>query len=632
MYDRWTKLIWDFRSALSFLWDYLHSSRSGPAWFVAMLIASGIAAVTEVTSVLFVAPIVDLMSEKRLYDNTPFMGDFVALFRGYDADTRLQLIALFMFLFVALRGIALFAASVLGANFVAKIQEEITLPYYRDTLYLRMAFINDKSYGYLSNMVVAQIGRVAEIVRNINQIIFNASLIPFYAALMFVISVPATLGALGFSIVSLVFLRIVGKWQVRLSGRWTQAAIDFSQHSADTLTSIKMLRLATAEPFAVDRFKVLMQQMFKLQRIFNAVNNINAPLITTLGGFLVAGLLLSGSLFFVGTSAEWLGQILVFLLVLTRMVGPTAGINQAGLAIMQHVNALRDLMDYKQYCASERETWGDVPFEKLRTALAFENVSFEYPRAGNGDRGVSRVLRHVTFTVRPGEMVAIVGPSGAGKSTVANLIARFYDPSEGRILVDGVDLKDIDLPSWRRHLGFVTQEILLFNLSVAENLRFGRPDASDEEVVAVARLAQAHGFVERMAQGYDSPVGQNGSLLSGGERQRLAIARVLLQRPQLLVLDEATSNLDSLTEHAFQQSMATLRGSCTMIVIAHRLVTVAAADRILVIDEGELIESGSHADLMARNGKYAEMVRRQSFGDVLVARENPLVDDRLDAI
>lgn len=632
MLDNWTKIIKDFLGALRFLWDYLHSSRSGPAWFMAMLVVSAIAAITEVMSVLFVAPIVDLMSGKQLYDNTPFMGDFVALFRGYEAHTRLQVIALFMFVFVTLRGFALFAASVLGSNFVAKIQEEITLPYYRDTLYLRMAFINDKSYGYLSNLVVAQIGRVAEIIRNVNQIIFNVSLIPFYAALMLLISVPATLGALGFSVTSLVFLRIVGKWQVRLSRHWTEAAIDFSQHSADTLTSIKMLRLATAELFAVKRFMVLMQRTFKLQRILNAVNNINGPLITTLGGMLVAALLLSGSLLFEGPSSEWLGQILVFLLVLTRMVGPTAGINQAGLGIMQHVSALQDLMDYKQYCIKERETWGNVPFDGLKSALKFENVSFGYARNNGEDKPVNWVLRDLSFTVHPGEVVAVVGPSGAGKSTIANLIARLYDPCEGRIVVDGNDLRDIELPSWRRRLGFVTQEILLFNLSVAENLRFGRPDAGADEVVAAAKLAQAHGFIERMSCGYDSPVGQNGSLLSGGERQRLAIARVLLQRPDILILDEATSNLDSLTDYAFQQSMATLRGTCTMIVIAHRLITVAAADRILVIDNGELIESGCHTELMARNGKYAEMVKHQTFSDAKSPCESSHVNGGMDAI
>ena len=610
----------EFAESGRFLWEYLRGSKSGPVWFSAMLVVSAIAALTEVTSVLFVAPIIDLMSERELYDNIPFMGDFVALFRGFDVGVRLKLIALFMVFFVAFRGIALFAASVLGSNFVAKIQEEITLPYYRDTLFLRMSFIDHKSYGYLSNLVVAQIGRVAEIVRNINQIIFNLSLIPFYGALMLAISIPATIGALVFSLTSLLFLRVVGKWQIRLSRRWTQAAIDFSQHSADTLTSIKVLRLATAESYAVKKFETLMKRTFKLQRIFNSVNNINGPLITTLGGVLIAALLLGGSFLFDGASVDWLGQILVFLLIMTRLIGPTAGVNQAGLGILQHVSALRDLMEYKQACLQERETWGDICFEGLKTGLSFDDVSFTYSGSGQNAGRKTEVLKNLSFTVRPGEMVAIVGPSGAGKSTIANLIARLYDPSEGRVLVDGSDLKCLDLPSWRRHLGFVTQDILIFNISIAENIRFGSAEASLDDVIAAAKLAQADGFIRRMASGYDSLAGQNGGFLSGGERQRLVIARVLLQRPDILILDEATSNLDSLTEYAFQQSMSTLRGSCTMVVIAHRLATVVNADRILVIDEGRLVESGSHRELLENGGRYAEMVRRQSFDEVVASK------------
>jgi ATP-binding cassette subfamily B protein len=237
-------------------------------------------------------------------------------------------------------------------------------------------------------------------------------------------------------------------------------------------------------------------------------------------------------------------------------------------------------------------------------SIRFEGVSFSYQE----DRAI---LHGVDFTVQPGEKVAVVGQSGAGKSTLGRLLFRFYEVSEGRILIDDQELREVTQQSLRAAIGIVPQDTVLFNDTILYNLQYGRPDASREEIEDAARLAHIHDFITSLPQGYDTLVGERGLKLSGGEKQRIAIARAMLKRPRILLFDEATSSLDSQTEQAIQETLKEVARHHTTLVIAHRLSTVVDANRILVMDQGQIIESGSHAELLARNGRYAEMWRLQ---------------------
>jgi glucan exporter ATP-binding protein len=236
--------------------------------------------------------------------------------------------------------------------------------------------------------------------------------------------------------------------------------------------------------------------------------------------------------------------------------------------------------------------------------VAFERVAFAYP-------GGPRILDGIDFRARPGTMVALVGHTGAGKSTAMSLLQRMWDPVAGRITIDGQDLRDVTLDSLHQSLGVVFQESLLFNRSIRDNVRIGRPDASDEQVERACRLAEAHEFIVRQPQGYDTTVGERGATLSGGQRQRLAIARALLKDPPILILDEATSALDAATEARVSRAMATLMRGRTTFVIAHRLSTVRDADEILVFDGGRIVERGRFESLLARRGRFAELVETQ---------------------
>jgi ATP-binding cassette subfamily B protein len=242
----------------------------------------------------------------------------------------------------------------------------------------------------------------------------------------------------------------------------------------------------------------------------------------------------------------------------------------------------------------------------VKGAIAFEDVTFHYP-----SRPETSALNAVSLQVAPGETVALVGPSGAGKTTIIQLIERFYDPEQGRITLDGIDLRDLARAEYRRALALVPQDPVIFAASARENIRFGRPDASDAEVEAAARAAYAHDFLTALPQGFDTYVGERGIMLSGGQKQRIAIARAILRDAPVLLLDEATSALDAASERAVQAAVDDLRATRTTLIVAHRLATVKKADRIVVFDQGRIVAQGTHEALVAEGGLYAELARLQ---------------------
>lgn len=250
-----------------------------------------------------------------------------------------------------------------------------------------------------------------------------------------------------------------------------------------------------------------------------------------------------------------------------------------------------------------------VKLEQINGQVDFENVWFAY-----GDD--EPVLEDVSFSAKPGEMIALVGPTGAGKTTIASLITRFYDPMKGVVRLDGVDLRDFDQRWLRSHEGLVSQEPFLFSGTIMENIRYGRLDATDDEVMEAAKTAEAHNFIMKLSGGYNTEIGERGKLLSQGQRQLIAIARAILANPRILILDEATASIDTQTEVIIQKGLAKLLKGRTSFVIAHRLSTIRKADQVLVIDEGDIVESGTHETLLKRNGLYADLYRRQFYTPV----------------
>jgi ATP-binding cassette, subfamily B, bacterial len=313
-----------------------------------------------------------------------------------------------------------------------------------------------------------------------------------------------------------------------------------------------------------------------------------------------------------------LGDLMMFLVYLTMLLGPIATLTGSAVQFQNNLAGLDRILDL---LASPKELQDQPGATKLvrdniRGEVEFRDVSFRYPE------NEQWVLRGVRLHAKPGQTIAIVGRSGAGKTTLCNLVARFFDPDEGSILLDGQDLKTIQLHSYRKLLGVVEQDVFLFDGTIAENIAYGKREASTAEIIEAAKAAAADEFIAKSPNGYDTKIGERGFKLSGGQRQRLAIARALLADPKILILDEATSNLDSESERLIQGSLAKLLEERTAFVIAHRLSTIIHADQILVLDAGEIVQCGTHATLLEQPGLYQQMVRLQT--------ENPIAPQWVD--
>jgi ATP-binding cassette subfamily B protein len=301
-----------------------------------------------------------------------------------------------------------------------------------------------------------------------------------------------------------------------------------------------------------------------------------------------------------------IGVVVTFTTLLNRLYAPASALAGVQVQIVSALAVFERIFEYLDMVAegAEVKDHGTELLSTVEGKVEFKNVSFSYSESRTA-------LTNISFSIEPGQMVAIVGPSGAGKTTLTHLVPRFYDPQSGQILLDGVDIRNLQLASLRSHIGIVTQETYLFHDTIESNLKYARPDVGDDEMVAAAKAANIYEFITRLPEGFKTVVGERGHKLSGGERQRLAIARVLLKDPKILILDEATSSLDSVNESLIQEALVPLMRNRTSLVIAHRLSTVLAADRIFVVEDGQVLESGAHAELLSLNGTYARLYKQQ---------------------
>lgn len=331
---------------------------------------------------------------------------------------------------------------------------------------------------------------------------------------------------------------------------------------------------------------------------------LSGPVIETLGTITAVAILWYGARLVLAEKAMAPAELMVFLIQVMRLLQPLKQLSQAPAAAQQSLASAErifEVLDAPTEVAMDRGTRTSAPFHD---AIVFEQVGFRYDAT---DADAPAALHNVSFTARKGEIVALVGASGAGKSTLVDLLPRFMDPTSGRILLDGVDLREIRLDALRALTGIVSQDTVLFNDTVRANVAFGRPDVTDAQLDAAAQAANALGFIQALPEGWETNLGERGTRLSGGQRQRLAIARALLSDPPILILDEATSALDVESERLVQEAIDRLLAGRTVFVIAHRLATIQHADRILVFDRGALVEEGTHGELLAQGGAYARL-------------------------
>jgi ABC-type multidrug transport system fused ATPase/permease subunit len=339
--------------------------------------------------------------------------------------------------------------------------------------------------------------------------------------------------------------------------------------------------------------------------------------VASIGGVLVLG---AGAWMIVNGQLT-LGTLVAFLSYIVSFYEPLRRLTDIDNVFQQAIAAADRIFELLDQQSDIKDTPNAVVLEQARGEVLFEDVHFHYGPAGDarvpdlsGNGQISEpveVLHDVDFRMAPGEVVALVGPSGAGKTSIANLLCRFYDPTHGHILVDGHNLRQVQIRSLRKHVAVVLQDTFLFNATVRENLLYGKPDATDAELIAATQAAYAYEFITEMPDGYDTEIGERGVKLSGGQRQRLALARAILANPRILILDEATSSVDAEAEYLIQQALEEVLKGRTALVIAHRLSTIRNADKIIALDGGRIREIGNHRDLLARGGLYSQLYQRQ---------------------
>jgi len=397
----------------------------------------------------------------------------------------------------------------------------------------------------------------------------------------------------------------------RLFGREVQQGSTRAQSRVASLTSLlkeaitgaRIIRAFAQEPREVARFGRENERTFEENYRIRRLIALEVSLVSVLNAVGLVFVMWAG-VKYVAAGQMTAGSLVSFLAYLALAMDPAASLLRYYSESRQAMAGIVRIFEMLDVPETVVQAPNAVRLARLTGHVRFRNVSHAY----DPDRWA---LRNITLDVRPGEHVAIVGPSGAGKSSLVNLIPRFYDATEGEVLVDGADLRRVQIAPLRQQIGLVPQETVLFAGTVAENIAYGKPRAAQEEIEAAARVAAAHEFITRLPDGYDTVLGEGGMQLSGGQRQRLALARAVINNPAILILDEATSALDAESEEAIQRAMTRLTEARTTFIIAHRLSTVRSADRIVVLLDGQIAEMGRHDDLAAQNGPYSRLVRAQ---------------------
>ncbi len=549
---------------------------------------------------------------------------FLARLGVPDVRSQLLVLALLTALVWGFESLFEYFYRVLWRDLAQTLQHELRMDAYDHVQHLEMAYFEDRSTGGLMAVLNDDINQLERFLdEGANDIIQLITTI-LVIGTMFLVIAPSV----GWMAVLPMPFIIWGSiyFQKLLAPRYARVREQvgmLNSQLANNLGGIATIKSFTAEGYELARISRESDEYRQRNRDAIALSSGFVPLIrmVIVVGF-IAIMYFGGLLVFDGQLNVGAYSVLIFmtqrlLWPLTRL-GATLDLYQRAMASTQRVFALLDT-DAEIVSGGQR-----LPQDQVRGDVEFEDVSFEYglgrnslpPVASspNGDGSQNRrgVIHHLSLSMPAGQTIALVGATGAGKSTVVKLLLRFYDVTDGRITLDGYDLRDLDLGDLRHAIGLVSQDVFLFHGTVLENIAYGRRDATQEEVVAAAKIAEAHEFIMGLSAGYETIVGERGQKLSGGQRQRISIARAVLKDPPVLVLDEATSSVDNETEAAIQRSLERLAVGRTTIVIAHRLSTVRNADRIYVLANGELCEQGRHDDLVAAGGVYAGLWRVQT--------------------
>jgi subfamily B ATP-binding cassette protein MsbA len=505
----------------------------------------------------------------------------------------------------ALRGVFAYGQAYLMSYVGNWIVVDVRQQLFMQLMRLPVRFHDANTSGRLVSRVIHDVNQMANAIPSILKDLFQQSLtflalvgVAFYhnwrlaTILLFVVPLSA-----------LVLVKISRRLR-KLSTRGQESMGDMASVLKEAFSGIRIVKAYGKEEVEGQRFENTNLSFRHAVQKSAQVSAVASPIMELIGGIGIAVIVWYGGYLVITTSMKP-GAFFSFLTAMFMAYTPIKRLSNANQTIQNALAAAQRVFDVLDIENEQDKDVGKQSLPPISRSLEFRDVSFQY------EGSEEMALRNISLTIRVGEVVALVGSSGSGKSTMISLVPRFYRPSQGNILIDGHDIRQVARASLRRQIGIVSQETVLFDDTVRNNISYGRPEANDEEVLQAAKAAFAWEFIERLPMGLETLVGENGVKLSGGQRQRLAIARAILRDPPILILDEATSSLDSESEKLVQEALSNLMKNRTTLVIAHRLSTVQHADRIIVLDKGQIVETGTHHELLQKNGHYTRLHQTQ---------------------
>jgi ATP-binding cassette, subfamily B, bacterial MsbA len=498
-----------------------------------------------------------------------------------------------------------FVSDVANATLQAKVERAARIRIFDRFLDLSYADARSQRIGELSSHM-DQVNFLGMALNRMHEVVQQLLMLLVYVVLLFWLSWQATLISTAAMVVLSLVMRVLVRRVRSAANGYKSSVVRVTGQAVEFLNGLRIIQTFGREQFARSSIRGAIDDCSRARRRGLIWHATIAPTIQAISVCVVGTLLAVGFAMYGHTDRTKLIELTGFLLVIFRSAPRLSLLNKSRGLLASYLPFFERISELLRTSDQDNRHKGTQPFTGLRDAVEFADVSFRYPTSDES------AVKHLQFTIRRGQMIALVGESGAGKTTIADLLLGLYPVTSGAILVDGVPLDELEWDAWRSRLGVVSQDTFLLSGSVRDNIAFGKLEATNAEIEAAARAAYAHEFITQMEAGYDTLLGEQGYRLSGGQRQRLAIARAILRDPDILILDEATSDLDSQSEALIQESLLRLRANRTVLVIAHRLSTIASADEILVLRNGCITERGRHATLIQTGGTYAQYVHLQT--------------------